>query len=68
MADLGFARRELILAKADETPRLGPKMSNARRAEQELSTGGTLLFQRMSLERIPQADVTYVLAILQVPT
>lgn len=64
---LGYARREMIRAKADETPRLGLKMPNTRLAEQELSTGGILLFQLMWLERIPQADVTEVLAVLQMP-
>jgi len=67
LADLGYARREMIQAKADETPRLGLKMPNTRLGEQELSTAGTLLFQLMWLERIPQADVMDVLGVLQVP-
>ena len=62
-ADLGWARREMILPRSGKTPRSGPIRSLA---DYKLMTGGALLFQLMCLERIPLADVTEIFALLQV--
>ncbi len=57
LADLGFARRELIGTPSTKTPRLGLAVPNGDLREMELRSGGRLLFELMSLDRVPTQDI-----------
>jgi hypothetical protein len=65
LANLGYAQREMIHGTRKETDRLKLAPINMRLREQVLSPAGSLLFQLMWLDRIPEAEVREVLSALE---
>lgn len=64
LADLGWMKRELIGAKAEKTERLGLPLINTRLRDQQLQSGGSLLFNLMELDKIPSDDVAFIIKTL----
>lgn len=61
LADLGWARREMILGKARRTERLGLSQVNVALQDQYLTRSGLLLYDLLWLSRIPKISVLDVL-------
>jgi hypothetical protein len=61
LADLGYARREMIYGKPDKTPRLGLSKVNLSLSDQKLARGGVLMHELMWLNRIPGSDRAEIL-------
>jgi hypothetical protein len=57
LADLGYARRELVGAPARTTERLGLSVPNTTMSDLTLGSGGRLLFELMSLADVPPTDI-----------
>lgn len=57
LADLGYARRELVGAPSRTTARMGLSLPNTTMSELTLRSGGQLLFELMSLADVPPADI-----------
>jgi hypothetical protein len=66
LADLGYARRELIGGAARNTQlQIAPGRINLALPDMELRRGGSLLYQLMSLKKIADSDVELVIELLQ---
>lgn len=61
LADLGWARREMMLGTAQKTERLGLPQVNVALQEQSLTRSGLLLYDLLWLSRIPKVSVLDVL-------
>ncbi len=64
LADLGWAKRELIGGRTEKTERMGLPRINTRLRNQRLQDGGSLLFSLMELNKIPSDDVAPIIATL----
>jgi hypothetical protein len=66
LADLGYARREMIYG-ARETTDKGLPLVNVSLRDQKLATGGVLLWHLLWLGRIPREQASEVLQKLDAP-